>query len=79
MNNNMCYNCGCEDFIEGMINKVFNINGELFSVENIPVLLCNRCQEPLFLPETTEKIRILLHEKKKPIRIIQTNVYEYAS
>lgn len=74
----ICDNCGNTRFFEGTINKVFNINGKLTLVENIPVLLCEHCQEPIITMETTEHIRLLLNSGKKPIKKITTEVFEYA-
>ena len=78
MNEMICYNCGNESFENDFINKVFNINGKVYSVENIPALICTHCQEPLLLPETAEKIRVLLNSNTKPIRKITAKVYDYA-
>lgn len=75
----ICYNCGCTDFENGTIDKVYNIDGKYYSVENIPALICQKCQEPLLTAETTEKIRIKLHGHNKPLRTVTTDVYDYAS
>lgn len=77
MSEYICDNCGNSEFVESTINKVFNINGKLNLVENIPVLLCYNCSEPILTSETTEHIRLLLNGDKKPIRQIATEVYEY--
>ena len=74
----ICSNCGNKNFIEGKINQVFNIDEKLVYVENIPALLCSRCQEPILTLETTEGIRLLLHSNKKPKKYISAEVFEFA-
>ena len=78
MSDYICNNCGNKNFIEGTLNKVFNINEKLTLVENIPVLLCSHCQEPILTLETTEHIRLLLNGNNVPVKRIETEVYEYA-
>jgi YgiT-type zinc finger domain-containing protein len=78
MSDYICDNCGNTEFIESTIDKVFNIKGKLTLVENIPVILCTHCQEPILTLKTTEHIRLLLNSDIKPIRQITTEVFEYA-
>jgi YgiT-type zinc finger domain-containing protein len=78
MSENFCDNCGNFSFIEGKIDKVFNINDKLVLVENIPVMLCTRCQEPILTRETVEHIRLMLNSSKQPVKHISTEVFEYA-
>ncbi len=74
----ICSNCGNNNFSEGKIDKVFNIEGKLCLVENIPAFLCNRCQEPILTIETTEHIRFILKSNQKPSKIVTTQVYEFS-
>jgi HTH-type transcriptional regulator / antitoxin MqsA len=74
----ICYNCGNSEFEHGTIGKISNIKGKLILVENIPAMLCSRCQEPFLNIETTEKVRLLLNSKHKPNKVIQTNVFEFS-
>ncbi|MBM2815808.1 MAG: hypothetical protein HW421_2570 [Ignavibacteria bacterium] len=78
MSEYICDNCGNAEFIDETINKVFNIKNKLILVENISVLLCTHCQEPILTMDTTERIRLLLNSDIKPIKHIATEVYEFA-
>ena len=59
-------NYGFDGFKAGTMNKVFNIIGKISLVENIPVLFCPHCQEPILRVETKEHIRLLLNSGFKP-------------
>ena len=74
----ICNNCGNTDFESGTIQKIFNIKGKMILIENIPAMLCSRCQEPYLTIETTEKIRQLIKSNPQPNKVIQTDVFEYA-
>ena len=75
---NICNVCGNTEFINGTIDKAFNIDGKLVLVENIPALICSHCQEPLIGSETAEYIRNMIHSGSKPKEVVSTEVYEYA-
>lgn len=59
------------------VDEVFQINGKPVLVENIPAKVCDRCGEPTFSRETTEKIRQLLHEPHSSMRSIQVEVFAF--
>ncbi|MEL6816244.1 MAG: YgiT-type zinc finger protein [Cyanobacteria bacterium J06598_3] len=40
--------CGSENAHPDQVSEVFNINGKLRLVENIPAQVCNRCGEEVF-------------------------------
>jgi HTH-type transcriptional regulator / antitoxin MqsA len=72
-----CHVCGSSDAHEERVSEVFQINGKPVLVENIPAQVCDRCDEPTFSRETTEKIRQLLHESHLPARSIQVEVFAF--
>ena len=72
-----CYVCDSTHAHEEQVNEVFQINGKPVLVENIPAKVCDRCGEPTFSRETTEKIRQLLHEHPQPLRSIQVEVFAF--
>lgn len=73
-----CRVCGSQDFHEGFINEIFNIDGKFQLVENIPAKICSRCSEPIFSRGTTERVRELLHQDLQPARSIQVGVYAFS-
>ncbi len=72
-----CHVCGSEASHSKYVSEVFNINGKFHLVEDIPATVCDRCQEEIFSRETTERIRLMLHGEKKPIRSIPLDVFSY--
>ncbi len=73
-----CHNCGSTQYHEGMINNVFEIEGQLHLVKNIPAIICDRCEEKFFKPETYEKIYDIIHKKELIKATVEADVYEFA-
>ena len=73
-----CHVCGSTELVEKFVSEVFQIDGKPVLVENIPAQVCARCGEEIFSRETVEKVRRIVHEKKKPIRSVQMDVFAYA-
>ena len=73
-----CHVCGADQSHERTVDEIFRIDGKTFLVENIPALVCDRCGEPTFSRETTEKIRRMLHGEAKPIRTLNVDVFAFA-
>lgn len=73
-----CHVCGSEESHSELISEVFNIQGKFYLVENIPATVCSRCGEEVFSRETTEQVRVMLHEQKQPIRSISLDVFSYS-
>lgn len=63
-----CGVCGSADYQTEYISEVFNIQREFHLVENIPAMVCSRCEGEVFSRETTECIRVMLHGESKPTR-----------
>jgi len=72
-----CHVCGSDEYHEELVSEVFQIDGKPVLVENIPARVCNRCSEPVYSRETTEKIRHMLHSQAKPIRTVRMPVFAY--
>ena len=73
-----CHVCGSTEAREELVSEIFQIDGKPILVENIPAQVCTRCGEEIFGRETTEKVRLLVHSKKKPIKSVQMDVFAYA-
>jgi HTH-type transcriptional regulator / antitoxin MqsA len=72
-----CHVCGSQDSHTEYVSEIFNINGKFHLVENVPATVCSRCGEEVFSPETTERIRLMLHGEDKPIKSISLDVFSY--
>ncbi|RPJ18182.1 MAG: YgiT-type zinc finger protein [Desulfobacteraceae bacterium] len=70
------------DTEETMANKLVTYTLEykkkLYVIENVPARVCLETGEQYFAPETVEKLQETLWEQKKPKRVIETPVFEFA-
>jgi len=73
-----CHVCGSTESRTELVSEIFQIDGKPVLVENIPAQVCARCGEEIFSRETTENVRLIVHEKKKPIKSVQMDVFAYA-
>jgi len=73
-----CHVCGSTESHTELVSEVFQIDGKPVLMENIPAQVCVRCGEEIFSRETTEKVRLIVHGRKKPIKSVQMDVFAYA-
>ncbi len=73
-----CHVCGSTESRTEIVSEVFQIKGKPVLMENIPAQVCARCGEEIFSRETTEKVRLIVHGRKKPIKSVQMDVFAYA-
>lgn len=67
-----------EKLVERKVTYTVEIGGQLIVVENVPARVNIETGEQLFSPDTVERLQKLIREQKKPKRVIQVPVYEYA-
>jgi hypothetical protein len=51
----------------------------LFMIENVPARVSETTGEQLFSPATVERLQQMVRAKQKPVRILETPVYEFAA
>ena len=68
-----------ETFVEKKVTYVLEQHGKIFIVENVPARICVETGERLFAPETVERLQKIIWEHKKPARVIEIPVFEFAS
>ena len=73
-----CHGCGSTESRTELVSEVFQIDGKPVQVENIPAQVCARCGEEVFNKETTERVRLIVHSRKKPIKSVKMDVFAYA-
>ncbi len=73
-----CHVCNSTEGRSELISEVFQIDGEFVLVENIPAIVCARCGEAVFSRETTERVRLMVRQKRKPLKWRKVSVLEYA-
>jgi YgiT-type zinc finger domain-containing protein len=52
--------------------------GKFYIIEHVPARVCEETGEQYFAPETVERIQALIKGKRKPDRVVETPVFEYA-
>ena len=67
-----------ETLVEKRVTYHIEVNGRLFVIENVPARVNVETGENHFSPETVERLRKIVHERRSPVRTIQTPVYEFA-
>jgi len=66
-----------ETLIETEVTYTLELGGKFYIIEHVPARVCRETGEQFFSPETVEHIQALIKEGKKPIRVIETPVFEY--
>lgn len=64
--------------MEHRVTYTLEVNGQLIVVENVPARVNLETGEQLFSPDTTEHLPQMISEQRKPRRVIQVPVYEFA-
>jgi len=68
-----------ETFEEQKVTYVLEHQGKVLIIENVPARVCQETGERLFAPETVERLQHIVWEQRKPIRIIETPVFEFVA
>ncbi|MBI3193903.1 MAG: YgiT-type zinc finger protein [Ignavibacteriae bacterium] len=73
----LCHVCGSTEFSHSVLREAFEIERKHLLVKNIPAEICSRCGERIFSRETTEKVRLIVHGKTKPVKSVSMDVFAY--
>jgi YgiT-type zinc finger domain-containing protein len=73
-----CHVCGHTAAKSEFVNEVFTIGNRHVLVEHISAQVCEHCGEAIFSRETTESIRRLVHDAKRPVRTEPLDVFAMA-
>jgi len=68
-----------ETFVEEKVTYALEIDGQFILVENVPARVSLETGERLFSPETVEHLQRVVWEQRKPDRVIETPVFEFAA
>ncbi|MFM7788804.1 MAG: hypothetical protein ACKO90_11855, partial [Microcystis panniformis] len=68
-----------EILIEQEVTYTLEINGNFFIIENVPARVYVETGERFFAPETVERLQEIIWENKRPKRVIETPVFDFAS
>jgi len=67
-----------ETMVDTKVTYTLEYDGKIFIVENVPARVCRETGEQYFAPETVEHIQAIIKSRKRPDRVIETPVFEYA-
>ncbi len=67
-----------ESIVETQVTYTLKHKGKFYIIEHVPARVCQETGEEYFSPETVEHIQEIIKEHRKPVRIIETPVYNYA-
>lgn len=78
---------GCEMLTETWNERLVNqkvtytlfMDGEFFIIENVPARVNLDTGEQFFSPQTVEEVQRIIWEKRKPLRVLQAAVYNFAA
>lgn len=69
---------GQEAMVETKVNYMLEVDGKFVIVENVPARVCLETGERFFSPETVERIQGIIWEQRKPNRVVEAPVFEFA-
>jgi YgiT-type zinc finger domain-containing protein len=67
-----------ETMVEQKVTYTLEIKGKFIIIENVPARVCLETGERFFSPETVEQLQKMIWEDRKPTRVIETPVFEFA-
>ena len=65
--------------IEKRVRYSIEVDGRFIIIENVPARVNVETGERYFSPETVERLQQVVWEQYRPVRTIETPVYEYAA
>lgn len=68
-----------EHFTEQNVTYILETEGKLYVIENVPARVSEETGEQTFSPETVERLQAMVWAKQKPVRVLETPVYEFAA
>lgn len=63
---------------EQSVPYTLQFGDKLVIVEHVPARVCTQCGERLYAPETVERLQKTVWGQKKPSRVVETQVYDFA-
>ena len=67
-----------EKLVKRRVTYTLEHEGKFYIVEKVPARVNEETGEQFFSPATVERLQKSILQKRKPDRVIQTPVYEYA-
>jgi YgiT-type zinc finger domain-containing protein len=64
--------------VDTRVTYTLAYRGKLYVIEHVPARVCKETGEEFFAPDTVERIQAIVRGRRKPDRVVETPVYEYA-
>ena len=68
-----------EHLIDKAVTYTLEVDGKLFVVENVPARVNEETGEQFFSPQTVDRLQEIIHGRERPVRVIETPVFDYAA
>jgi len=68
-----------ETLMEQNVRYTLELDGKLYVVENVPARVNVETGEQYFSPETVERLQEIIRGREKPVRTMETPVFDYAA
>ena len=67
-----------QTFVEQKVSYVLEQEGRVVIVEHVPARVCVETGERFFAPDIVERLQHIVWEQRKPARVVETSVFEFA-
>jgi YgiT-type zinc finger domain-containing protein len=67
-----------ENLVAQKVTYTLLKDGQFYIIENVPARVDSETGEQYFAPQTVEQLQQIIRQHPKPIRIVQTPVYNFS-
>ena len=67
-----------ETMVDTKVTYTLHYSGKFYVIEHVPARVCKETGEEYFAPDTVEHIRQIIESDRKPDRVVETPVFDYA-
>ncbi len=67
-----------DGFEERRVTYTLEMDGRFYLVENVPARVDPQTGEELYSPRTVERLHRMIREGEKPVRVIETPVFQFS-
>ncbi len=67
-----------ETMVDRRVRYTLEVGGELIVIDNVPARVCLETGEQFFAPETVDRLQRMVWRRRKPSRVMEVPVFEFA-
>ena len=64
--------------VERRVRYTLGVEGNLIVIDNVPARVCLETGEQFFAPETVDRLQRIVWRRRKPHRVMEVLVFEFA-